>query len=117
MRHRAATRVLAALLAASFFAGQTGTSDLDALLFHSGRPAVVASVPHVESGQAAGQDHSDHCMVGFRLANGQIAASLPAAVRFAATSVHTGGQGRAVEPPASRPAFQQRSRAPPLSLA
>ncbi len=118
MRYGLGTRILALLLAAAFFAGQTGTSDLDALLFHSGRVRqVAAAAAHVESGHAANQDHADHCMLGFRLANGQLLSSPPVTVRFGGAPLRPGNPGPAAQPPASPTGPQQRSRAPPFVLA
>ena len=44
------TRLLAVLVAALFFAGEAGTSGLDAVLDHGNRAAASAAVPHVEPG-------------------------------------------------------------------
>jgi hypothetical protein len=60
MPSRLSRRCNALLLALLFFAGQSGFSDSDALLFHrhvSARPAA-----HVESDHA--HCHADHCFAG-----------------------------------------------------
>jgi len=112
-------RFVATLAAALFLAGVTGASGLDAVVFHSGSgvAGAVAPFPHVESGSAGQHHHADHCLLAYRLANGQLTPSLAVALRLAGTSLRPAA---APPPPVARgflPGLHQQSRAPPTPLA
>lgn len=116
MRRARATRILAALVAALFFAGDAGASGLDALLYHgAGAPGGVATT-HYEPGGAA-HHHADQCLLALRLANGRASASLGIAIRFESLPSHA----VTARPPAaghrSFTGLHEQSRAPPADLA
>jgi hypothetical protein len=106
---------LAVLLAAMFFAGEAGTSGLDAVLYHGPGAAASAAVPHVERGTT--NHHADRCLLAFRLANGRQSRALGLALRFEAIP----SRGVTSRPPAaphrSYTGLHEQSRAPPAPLA
>jgi hypothetical protein len=118
MPRRRLTRLLAVVAALLFFAGETGTSELDALLYHSGGAAAVRPVyPHVESGQAGQRDHADHCLLMFRLASGRVSAGMSVAVRLQGVGVRAAPAQPPAVPTRFYPGLHQQSRAPPASPA
>src|SRR5712691_9116321 len=62
MRRALVRRIGALLLATTFIGGGFGLSDLDALLFHSGRNAVPPEVPHFDLPGGCGA-HAEHCVL------------------------------------------------------
>jgi len=116
MRRAPSTRILAALAAALFFAGETGMSGLDALLYHGPGTTTSVAVPHVEAGSTTNH-HADRCLLAYRLSNGRVSPSLAVAIRFEAIPSH----GVTARPPAvphrSYTGLHEQSRAPPAPLA
>ena len=115
MRGAPSTRILAVLVAALFFAGEAGTSGLDAVLYHGAGGTASAAVPHVERGTT--YHHADRCLLALRLANGRQSPSLGLAIRFEGVP----SRGMTRRPPAaphrSFTGLHEQSRAPPAPLA
>jgi hypothetical protein len=114
MRRTLVRRLGALLLATAFIGGGFGLSDLDALLFHSGRDAAPAEVPHFDLPGGCGA-HAEHCVLA-------VAASLRQLGARATTSVAVTRAERpehiATPVPSARSADRtnlQPSRAPPLT--
>jgi hypothetical protein len=116
MRGAQSTRILAALVATLFFAGETGMSGLDALLFHGPGAAVSVAVPHVEPGNTTNH-HADQCLLAFRLANSRITPSLGLAIRFEGLPSHQLTPRPPAVPHRSYTGLHEQSRAPPAPLA
>jgi hypothetical protein len=116
MRHSRVVRLVAALAAAVFFAGESGVQVLDALLYHRGGAPTAVAVPHVESGSTT-NNHADHCMLAFRLANGRVSPAIGVAIRIDANAVGRAAPRPAAAPHRVYPGRHQQSRAPPAPLA
>lgn len=116
MRRSRASRLVAALAALLCFGGETAVPGLDALIFHSGGAPAAFMVPHVESGAAA-NNHADQCMLNFRLANGRVSASLPAAIRIEGLALRHATAHPPAVPHRLYAGLHQQSRAPPAPLA
>ncbi len=112
---RPAFRATALLVAALFFGGVEGASDLDALLFH-GPGAPGAAAPHFESAGTTNH-HADECLLTLRLASSRGAAPLGPPVRFDGIPQHAVAPLPMAAPPSFRPGLHQDSRAPPAVLA
>jgi hypothetical protein len=116
MRRTPSTRLLAVLVAALFFAGEAGTSGLDAVLYHRAGVPVSAAVRHLERGRTANH-HADQCLLAFRLANGRLSPALGLAFRFEGIPSHGAAAPRPAAPHRSYTGLSEQSRAPPAPLA
>ena len=112
MRRTPSTRILAILAAALFFAGETGMSGLDAVLYHGAGAPASAAVRHLERGRTANH-HADQCLLAFRLANGRLSPSLGLAIRFEGIPSHGVTARPPAEPHRSYTGLHEQSRAPP----
>jgi hypothetical protein len=115
MRGTPSTRILAVFVALLFFAGEAGTSGLDALLYHRPGAATAAAVPHVEPGRAANH-HADQCLLAFRLANGRVSPPLGIAIRFEGIPSRALAARPSAEPHRFYTGLHEQSRAPPARL-
>ena len=116
MRTSLGSRSVAALLAALFFGGAGGASDLDAVLFHRGGAPIAAGASHVEAAAAA-NCHAERCVLALRLANGRVAHGLAVPVRFEGIPQHDAGAKPASAQRRASANPQQQPRAPPASIA
>jgi hypothetical protein len=116
MRNSPRSRLVAALLAALFFGGAGGASDLDAFLFHRAGAAVAAGAVHVETAGNPGC-HAERCVLALRLANGRVAHALAVPLRFEGIPQHDAGTRPASAPRRTSANPQQQPRAPPASIA
>ena len=112
MRGARSTRFLAALVALLFFAGEAGTSGLDALLFHGRGSAPDPVVTHIDSGSGAGH-HADQCLLALRLASGSVSPSLGVGIRFEGIPSRELAARLPAEPHRYYTGLHQQSRAPP----
>ncbi len=110
------TRILAGLVALLFFAGEAGTSGLDALLFHGAGAPRAAVAAHYEPGGTTNH-HADNCLLTFRLASGRSAPPLAFAVRFEGIPSHAVVPRPPAEPHLYYIGLNEQSRAPPAPLA
>jgi len=109
-------RATAVLLAALFLGGVGGAADVDALLFHAGRPVALLPGPHYEPAGGANH-HADHCLLTLRVAGGRGAPSLAHFVRIGALPHAAAAPAPAAAPVRFFPGLHQESRAPPSALA
>jgi hypothetical protein len=114
MRRALFGRISALLLVTAFIGGEFGLSDLDALLFHTGRNAAPAEVPHFDLPGGCGA-HAEHCVLAVAASLRQLGTT--ATTRFAITRAATPGL---VATPVATPRSADRtnlqpSRAPPLA--
>jgi len=116
MRSSLRSRTVAALLAALFFGGAGGASDMDAFLFHRNGAAVSAGVAHVETAGNPGC-HAERCVLALRLANGRAAHALAVPIRFEGIPQHDAGTRPVSAPRRTAANPQQQPRAPPASIA
>lgn len=114
--HRLRSRATAVLLAALFLGGVGGTSVVDALLFHMGRPTLSLTGPRYEP-LGAPNDHAAHCLLTLRVASGRRSAPVGHFVRYAALPLVAPAPRPAAAPHRFFPGRHQDSRAPPPVLA
>jgi hypothetical protein len=108
-------RFLAASLAALFFAGVAGTSDLDALLFHPSATRTAVGQPCVVPSDTG--HHADGCLLTFRLGHSRLSPRSSAALRLQPIPVRRAAELSSQIPRRFFSAFFQRCRAPPTPLA
>ncbi len=116
MRNALRTRAVAALLAALFFGGAGGASDLDAFLFHRAGASVAGGVSHIETAANAAC-HAERCLLALRIASGRVANVLRVPVRFEGIPQYEAGTPPAAPPRSLAATFQPQPRAPPASIA
>ena len=114
MRRTSASRLLATLVGALFLGGIGGTSDLDALLFHSG--TAPATRTHYEPAGPT-THHADHCLLTLRVAAGRSSAPVATALRFEGIPEHLPAPRLTTVPRSFLPGLHEDSRAPPAALA
>jgi hypothetical protein len=114
MRRALIGRMGALLLVTAFIGGEFGLSDLDALLFHSGRHPVPAEVPHFDLPGGCGA-HAEHCVLAVAASLRQLGttATTGIAVTRAATADRT--TTPVATPWSADRTNLQQSRAPPLA--
>jgi hypothetical protein len=79
MRRALFRRVGALLLATVFIGGGFGLSDLDALLFHSGRDAVPTEASHFDLPGGCGS-HAEHCVLAVAASLRQLGTTATASI-------------------------------------
>ena len=109
-------RSVAVFLAALFLGGVGGAADVDALLFHAGRPVAPLLGPHYEPAGAPNH-HADHCLLTLRVANGRGSPALGHLLRFEESLSYAAAARPAAAPHCFFPGLHQDSRAPPAALA
>jgi hypothetical protein len=114
MRRPLFGRMCALLLVTAFIGGEFGLSDLDALLFHSGRHPAPAEVPHFDLPGGCGA-HAEHCVLAVAASLRQLGTT--ATTRFVVTrAAPTDRSATPVATPRSADRSNlQPSRAPPLA--
>jgi hypothetical protein len=114
MRRALIGRMGALLLVTAFIGGEFGLSDLDALLFHSGRHPAPAEVPHFDLPGGCGA-HAEHCVLAVAASLRQLGttATTGIAVTRAATPDRT--TTPVATPWSADRTNLQQSRAPPLA--
>ena len=114
MRRSLVRRLGALLLATAFIGGGFGLSDLDALLFHSGRSAAPAEVPHYDLPGGCGA-HAEHCVLAVAASLRQLGATVTTGVPVSRADLP---EHIATPVPTPRSADRtnlQPSRAPPFT--
>jgi hypothetical protein len=114
MRRALFGRLGALLLVTAFIGGEFGLSDLDALLFHSGRHPAPAEVPHFDLPGGCGA-HAEHCVLAVAASLRQLGTT--ATTRFVVTrAAATDHIATPVATPRSADRTNlQPSRAPPIA--
>jgi hypothetical protein len=114
MRRALVGRIGALLLATAFIGGEFGLSDLDALLFHSGRHPVPAEVPHFDQPGGCGS-HAEHCVLAVAASLRQLGATVTAGIPLTKIAAADHVPVPVVAPRSTDRSNLHLSRAPPLA--
>lgn len=114
MRRALVRRISALLLATAFIGGEFGLSDLDALLFHSGRHAVPSDAAHFDLPGGCGA-HAEHCVLAVAASLRQLGATVTASIPVTRVATVDRIAVPVASPRSADRTNLQPSRAPPLA--